>query len=120
MSLNFSRRILRRRVIPLISLLLNQMSSFRQIFHSAIDHTRVTSTGFTYNVFCDFLKFFASVFEVFTPYDRSHKVRNLVFHTLKKSIHPMDGLGLQLLFEKSWSSMGFMYRIWYDSITSFK
>ena len=97
-SLSFSRRLLRRPVISRISLLPNQMTSFRQNFHSAIDHAMVTSTGFTYDVFCDLLKLFAPVFEVFTPYDRSHKVRKLDCRSFKKYIRPVDGLGLQIFY----------------------
>ena len=74
------------------------MSAFRKIFNSAIDHAMVTSTGFTYDVFCDLLKSFAPVFEAFTPYDRSHKVRKLVCLAYPKTIHPVDGLGLQLFY----------------------
>ena len=58
----------------------------------------VTSIGFTYDVFCDLLKLFATIFEEFTPYDRSHSIRNLVCLTYTKSIHPMDELELQLFY----------------------
>ena len=38
------------------------------------------------------------VFEALTPYDRCHKVRKLVCLAYPKTIHPVDGLGLQLFY----------------------
>ena len=44
---------------------------------------------------------FAPVFEAFTPYDSSHKIRKLDCRTYLKSIHAVDGLGLQLFYQRN-------------------
>ena len=44
---------------------------------------------------------FAPVFEAFTPYDSSHKIRKLDCRTYPKSIHDVDGLGLQLFYQRN-------------------
>ena len=62
-SLSKARRILRRRVIPRPSLVSINVSPFRTIFLSAIDHSLVTTTGFTYDVFCELLRRFTPIFE---------------------------------------------------------
>ena len=97
-SLSKARRILRRRVIPRPSLVSNNVSPFRTIFLSAIDHSLVTTTGFTYDVFCELLRRFTPVFEAFTPFDYGNKIRKLVKRTRPKTIQPVDCLGLQLFY----------------------
>ena len=97
-SLSKARRILRRLVIPRSSLVSNNVSPFRTIFLSAIDHSLVTTTGFTYDVFCELLRRFTPVFEAFTPFDYGNKIRKLVKRTRPKTIQPVDCLGLQLFY----------------------
>ena len=77
-SLSKGRRILRCRVIPRPSLVSINVSSFRTIFLSAIDHSLVTTTGFTYGMFCDLLRRFTPIVEAFTPFDYGNKIRKLI------------------------------------------
>ena len=74
------------------------MSPFRTIFVSAIEHSLLTTTGFTYDVFCDLLSRFSPIFEAFTPYDDGNKIRKIVSRTRPKTIQPVDCLGLQLFY----------------------
>ena len=94
-SLSKARRILRRRVIPHPFLVSNSVSLFHTIFLNTIDHSLVTTTGFTYEVFCELLRRFTLIFEAFTPFDYGNKIRKLVFQTRPKTIQPVDCLGQQ-------------------------
>ena len=93
-----ARRILRRRVIPHPFLVSNSVSLFHTIFLNTIDHSLVTTTGFTYEVFCELLRRFTLIFEAFTPFDYGDKIRKLVFQTRPKTIQPVDCLGQQFLY----------------------
>ena len=97
-SLSKARRILRRRVIPHPFLVSNSVSLFHTIFLNTIDHSLVTTTGFTYEVFCELLRRFTLIFEAFTPFDYGNKIRKLVFQTRPKTIQPVDCLGQQFLY----------------------
>jgi hypothetical protein len=99
-SLSEEERRLRSRKIPRASLLMLDMSPWRNLLASEVNQALITMTGFDGVSFASPLQRFAPLFDDFTPFNASHILlkQDPSKGGRPRKVHPEDCLGLVLVW----------------------